>query len=471
MARRHSNLPLLTLNNTAQDWRKVHASLLNGHLDLGAFRYQLKQRDNSFVLYNALIPELIAQEKAAADAAEQARLAAEAQAAADAAEQARLAAEAKAAADAAEQARLAAEAKAAADAAEQARLAAEAKAAADAAEQARLAAEAQAAADAAEQARLAAEAQAAADAATETQAQPETKQNDWISQNANTALSSQAASINLLTKQQNLLSQYISRLNVENSGLWANIDREGMRYTGDDYRTYKQELYSQQLGADKATAFDGGNWLFGAAFTHSKGQNTFSENQNGKSTNHAFSLYNKVIFDNQAYLSAVLSYNHLKTTLNRSELALKQNAWIASFGLGKRWEFGSIGVQPSLEISYYRLNGVDYSLNQTPIHGKALDFWQTRSGIMLDKTFGFEQGNGVKLYTALYYVANINNKAELYADGNALRADLFKNRMESELGAIFGLGRHVNITLKGGYGHGDVIKSQFNGGVELKYSW
>ncbi|MGO4998755.1 signal recognition particle-docking protein FtsY [Oceanisphaera sp. W20_SRM_FM3] len=115
--------------------------------------------------------------EAAAETAEQARLAA----AAEAAEQARLVAEAEAAeqarlaeeAEAAEQARLAA----AAEAAEQARLAEEAEAAeqarlaaaAEAAEQARLAAEA----EAAEQARLAAEAEAAEQARLAAEAQAE----------------------------------------------------------------------------------------------------------------------------------------------------------------------------------------------------------------------------------------------------------------------------------------------------------
>ncbi len=118
-----------------------------------------------------------AADKAAADKAEQERLAKEAadKAAADKAEQERLAKEAaaKAAADKAEQERLAKEAadKAAADKAEQERLAKEAadKAAADKAEQERLAKEAgdKAAADKAEQERLAKEAgdKAAADKA------------------------------------------------------------------------------------------------------------------------------------------------------------------------------------------------------------------------------------------------------------------------------------------------------------------
>ncbi|TNH24737.1 S6 family peptidase, partial [Testudinibacter sp. TR-2022] len=135
-------LPLLTLNNATQNWENVTATLENDHLDLGAYRYTLQHIDNHFALYNALLPDIIAKEKAEAEAAEKARLEAEAKAAAEAAEKARLEAEAKAAAEAAEKARLEAEAKAAAEAAEKARLEAEAKAAAEAAEKARLEAEA-----------------------------------------------------------------------------------------------------------------------------------------------------------------------------------------------------------------------------------------------------------------------------------------------------------------------------------------
>ncbi|TNG92595.1 autotransporter outer membrane beta-barrel domain-containing protein [Pasteurellaceae bacterium USgator11] len=489
-------LPLLTLNNATQNWANVTATLENGHLDLGAYRYTLQHVDNHFALYNALLPDIIAKEKAEAEAAEKARLEAEAKAAAEAAEKARLEAEAKAAAEAAEKARLEAEAKAAAEAAEKARLEAEAKAAAEAAEKARLEAEAkaaaeiaaQAAADAAEKERLAAkakaEAQAAAIAAAEAaekarieaaaQAEAAAQQNtqhNWISQEANIALSSQAANISQLNKNQTLLNQYVNRLTPDNSGLWSNVDRERMNYHSDNYRHYKQDLYSQQLGVDNTVDFDGGDWLVGLAFGHSNAHNQFAENHSGKTSNHSLSLYNKVILDNQLYLSAVISYNRLKTTLNAFDQDVKQHAWVSSVALGKRWQFGTIGVQPSVDITYYRLGSMDYRINNVAIQQQTLNFWQARSGIMLDKHFGLSPSDGVTLYTALYYTANLNHKAQLQVSNSTLNAALFKNRLESEVGAVFRLGKHFNLTLKGGYAEGDVIESQFNAGLELKYLW
>ncbi|TNH03708.1 autotransporter outer membrane beta-barrel domain-containing protein, partial [Testudinibacter sp. TR-2022] len=418
---------------------------------------------------------LEAEAKAAAEAAEKARLEAEAKAAAEAAEKARLEAEAKATAEAAEKARLEAEAKVAAEAAEKARLEAEAKEATEAAEKARLEAEAKAAAEAAEKARLEAEA-AAEKARLEAIAQaeaakPVNKQHDWISKEANMALSSQAANISQLNKNQTLLNQYVNRLTPDNSGLWSNVDRERMNYHSDNYRHYKQDLYSQQLGIDSTIDFDGGDWLVGLAFGHSNAHNQFAENQSGKTSNHSLSLYNKVILDNQLYLSTVISYNRLKTTLNAFDQDVKQHAWVTSVALGKRWQFGTIGVQPSVDITYYRLGSMDYRINNVAIQQQTLNFWQARSGIMLDKHFGLSPSDGVTLYTALYYTANLNHKAQLQVSNSTLNAALFKNRLESEVGAVFRLGKHFNLTLKGGYAEGDVIESQFNAGLELKYLW
>ncbi|SMB80602.1 outer membrane autotransporter barrel domain-containing protein [Pasteurella testudinis DSM 23072] len=431
-----NRLPLLTLNNPTQDWNKINASLQNGHLDFGAFRYTLEHDNDSFVLYNALVPDATPPTEEPTAPAEQPTTPTEEPT------------------SPAEQPTAPAE---------QPTVPTEEPT--SPAEQPTAPTE---------------QPTAPAEEPTTPTEQPTTpieqpsvpaSQNNWISQGSNTALSDHSARLNLLTKQQTLLNQYINRLTAENSGLWTNVDRERLRYHSDHYRSYKQDLYTQQIGADKATAFDGGNWLFGLAFTHSSGKNEFAENQNGKTDNHALSVYHKVIWDNDLYLSAVVSYNRLKSKLNALAHDVKQNAWTTSVGIGKRWQFGTVGVQPSFDLTYYRLSGVDYRLNDMTVQSKALDFWQARSGIMLDKSFGFEQGDGVKLYTALYYVANLDNNAQLSINNNALNAALFKNRLQSEVGAVFGLGRHFNITLKGGYAKGNVIESQVNGGLELKYIW
>ncbi|KGQ70169.1 hypothetical protein OA57_07500 [Chelonobacter oris] len=295
------------------------------------------------------------------------------------------------------------------------------------------------------------------------------RQQQWTSRTVNTALSDHAARINQLNKQQRQLNQYLQRLNGSNSGVWLNADHEEMRYNSDNYRTYKQRLATRQIGADKAMPFNRGDWLSGIAFTHSRANNTFAENQNGNSIQHTFSWYNKVIFDNRFYLTSVISYHDLNARLNRQKI--RQNAITATIGFGQRLQLGSIGVTPSADVSYYRLAAGDYRHENIRFHSDSMDFWQLRTGIMLDKTFAITAKANLKLYSAFNYVQNFHEQQTLYADNHAFGATLFKNRVESELGAVFGLGKRFNITLKGGYAHGDAIQSQFNAGVDVKYRW
>ncbi|MDH2999950.1 hypothetical protein A1D23_07595 [Chelonobacter oris] len=402
-------LPLLTLNHIDQDWSKINATLPNGHVDFGAYRYTLTHKDNSFALYTALLPDNPIKPEA-------------------------------------------------------------------------------------EEPIKPAEPIMPEPANPETQPKEPTTpvepekptepvtpiapskpitpiiQKEWISQNANTALSDQVARINLLNKQQDLLNHYLRRLNVENSGIWLNIDREGMRYGSDDYRTYKQELFTQQIGADSVIRLNNSNLLFGAAFTHTHSTNRFAENQSGSTKNHATGIYAKWILENQFYLNGSLNYHHLSTTISGKKQKIPQNALTSSIGIGQHYQFGSFSIRPAIELSYYRINGVDYALNNSQIHQPTLNFWQARSGMMLDKIFASAQGT-VKIYTALYYVSNIHRHQKTYVNSRALSDTLFTKRIESQIGAIFGLGKNVNISLKAGYTHGNQVNSQFNGGIELKYHW
>lgn len=409
-------LPLLTLTNANQDWNAINIALPNHYLDIGAYRYILTRRSKSFALYNALLP-----------------------------------------------------------------------------------------ADAVKSDETANGVSKTVDTTTSPMpsthvGSPETSDNmateptryrrsdkilltsadgnifadtlfqqPWISRAANTALSNYAAGVNQLAKQQSQLNQYLQRLNDKNSGLWLNLDRETMRYSSNSYRTYKQQLATQQLGVDTAKAFDGGYWLAGVAFTYSRANNSFAENQNSSGTNHSLSWYNKVIFDSRFYLSSALNYHYLTSRLDKNKI--KQHATTVSVGLGQHWQFGSIAITPSADMTYSHLGAANYRHEDIALHSNALNFWQLRSGIRLDKTVELAVKSRLTLYTAVNYVRNSHNHQTLTADGQPFNVDLFKNRIETETGAILGLSKHFNITLKGGYSHGDVIKSQFNGGLELKYIW
>ena len=488
-------LSLLTLKNTAQT-DNVNVALANGTVDVGTYRYELKNDNHDYRLYNPRKEQeladqaRLAEEKRKADEAariaeekrkteEATRLAEEAQIAEAKAkaEELRLAeeqqkeelrlAEEKRKAD--EVARLAEEKRKTEEAtrlAEEAQIA-EAKAKAEelrlaeeqqkeelrlaeekrkADEVARLAEEARIAeAQAQEAARLAEEKRKAEEAAARlvkeqalltTQHQSlQPKQKDLISRYANSALSELSSSLNGSLLIQNELNKHMFEQN--SSYIWHNITEFSGRYHSDDFRDYQQKTHLNQLGLQHMQS----NYRAGLLLSYARTKNEFDDDIYGKSRLNMVSAFTQSRFENGINMTLDASRGiHFSKIFGKTQDAdIRRH--ITSLGVGFDYQFDldKLSIQPNFSTHHYQFSGTSYVYDQVQVHTPKNQFNVYQAGATLKYTFTPRDNLTITPQVSIHYLDVSNAKFTTQVNQAMLNQSL-DSRWQKEIGlqASFG---------------------------------
>ena len=490
-------LSLLTLKNTAQI-DNVNVALANGTVDVGTYRYELKNDNHDYHLYNPRKEQeladqaRLAEEKRKAEEAarlakekrkaeELARLAEEkrkADEAARLAEEARIA-EAKAKAEelrlakekrkAEEEARLAEEARIAEAQAQEAARLAEEKRKAD--EAARLAEEAQIAEAKAkaeelrlaeeqqkeelrlaeekrkteELARLAEEKRKADETAARlikeqalltTQHQSlQPKQKDLISRYANSALSELSSSLNGSLLIQNELNKHMFEQN--SSYIWYNTAEFSGRYHSDDFRDYQQKTHLNQLGLQHTQD----NYRAGLLLSYARTNNEFDDDIHGKSRLNMVSAFTQSRFENGINMTLDASRGiHFSKIFGKTQDAdIRRH--ITSLGVGFDYQFdlNKLSIQPNFSTHHYQFLGASYVYDQVQVHTPKNQFNVYQAGATLKYTFTPRDNLTITPQVSIHYLDVSNAKFTTQVNQAMLNQSL-DSRWQKEIGlqASFG---------------------------------
>ena len=449
-------LSLLTLKNTAQT-DNVNVALANGTVDVGTYRYELKNDNHDYRLYNPRKEQeladqaRLAEEKRKAD--EAARLAEEkrkAEEAAHLAEEKRKAEEAARLAEekrkAEELARLAEEKRKADEAArlaEEKRKAEEAIRLAEeqrkADEAARLAEEkrkadeavrlAQEQRKAEELVRLTAEQRKAEEAVglttekrkaeesvslaeekhkteevvrleEEKRQNEQPKQKEVISRYSNSALSELSATINSALLAQEQLNKQLMSDNA--SSVWTNTLDSSRHYDSYEFRAYKQKTYLNQLGVQRVDD----NYRVGLLLSHSKANNTFAENISSKNRLTMLSAFGRYDFSNGLNVSADAGYG-ISAGEIRGELQdgkMKRHVMVFGVGLGYEMNLDRLAIKPNVGVHRYHISSETYQYDQAQVYAPAVNFNAYHAGITVDYSFTPWQGVTVRPSFGINYI-------------------------------------------------------------------
>ena len=416
-------LSLLTLKNTAQT-HNVNVALANGTVDVGTYRYELKNDNHDYRLYNPrkeqeLVDQArLAEEKRKAD--EAARLAEEkrkADEAARLAEEARIA-EAKAKA---EELRLAEEQQK-----EELRLAEEKR---KAEELARLAEEKRKADETAarlikEQALLTIQHQSL---------QP--KQKDLISRYANSALSELSSSLNGSLLIQNELNKHMVEQN--SSYIWHNITEFSGHYHSDDFRDYQQKTHLNQLGLQHIQD----NYRAGLLLSYAHTKNEFDDDIHGKSRLNMVSAFTQSQFENGINMTLDASRGiHFSKIFGKTQDAdIRRH--ITSLGVGFDYQFdlNKLSIQPNFSSHHYQFSGTSYVYDQVQVHTPKNQFNVYQAGATLKYTFTPRDNLTITPQVSIHYLDVSNAKFTTQVNQAMLNQSL-DSRWQKEIGlqASFG---------------------------------
>jgi len=491
-----AQLSLLELNNPAQS-DDVNVSLANGSVDAGAYRYELRNDDFDYRLYNPkkekelADQERIAEEKRKAE--EAARLAEEKRKAEEAAriaeekrkaeEAARLAEEKRKAEEAArlaeekrkaeEAARLAEEKRKADEAArlaeekrkadEAARLAEEKRKAEEAARLAEAKRKAEEAARLAEEKRKAEEAARLAEA--NRKADVKTEQKDLISRYSNSALSELSASANNVLLVLDELNKQLVGENL--SHVWVNTMHSSRRYDANEFRAYKQETHLTQLGAQHIDD----NYRLGLLFSHARANNIFDDNIGSKNRLTMLSAFGKYDFANGLNVFADMSYGS-STGEIRGELQnadIQRHIVALGAGVGYQLKLGKLAFKPNASVHRYHISSEDYQYDQSRIHTPSANFNVYQAGVTVDYTFGPWAGVMLRPFVSVNYVDASDSKLAVQVNQIPLM-QRFDRYWQQEIGLSAGFGGWQ----VGGYAaqsRGKQLDKQHQFGLKVGYHW
>ena len=514
-------LSLLTLKNTAQT-DNVNVALANGTVDVGTYRYELKNDNHDYRLYNPrkeqeLVDQArLAEEKRKAD--EAARLAEEKRKAEEAqiaeakakAEELRLAEElqkeelrlAEEKRKAEEAARLAEEKRKAEEAArlaeekrkadEAARLAEEKRKAEEAIrlaeekrkaeEAARLAEEKRKAEEAArlaeekrkadEATRLAeekrkAEEQARLDAQRKALEQESTvkKQKELISRYANSALSELSASVNSALLAQDELNKHL--VSENNTNVWANTLYSSRHYDADEFRAYQQKARLTQVGVQHIDT----NHRLGLLFSHSRASNAFDDNISSKGRLNVLSAFAKYDFENGLNLSADAGYGLSAGEIHGESQNAKIKRRIATIGMGLGYQLNldKLAIRPHVGIHRYYISADSYTYAGVNVHSPKMSFNAYHAGVTVDYAFMPWEGVTIRPALTLNYVDASDSQVAVQVNQSQL-TQRFDRYWQQEIGVTTDFASW-QITTYAGKSRGKQLDKQYHIGLKVGYRW
>ena len=501
-------LSLLTLKNTAQT-DNVNVALANGTVDVGTYRYELKNDNHDYRLYNPrkeqeLVDQArLAEEKRKAD--EAARLAEEKRKAEEAqiaeakakAEELRLAEEQQK-----EELRLAEEKRKAEEAArlaeekrkeeEAARLAEEKRKAEEAArlaeekrkaeEAIRLAEEKRKAEEAArlaeekrkadEATRLAeekrkAEEQARLDAQRKALEQESTvkKQKELISRHANSALSELSASVNSALLAQDELNKHL--VSENNTNVWANTLYSSRHYDADEFRAYQQKARLTQVGVQHIDT----NHRLGLLFSHSRASNAFDDNISSKGRLNVLSAFAKYDFENGLNLSADAGYGLSAGEIRGESQNAKIKRRIATIGMGLGYQLNldKLAIRPHVGIHRYYISADSYTYAGVNVHSPKMSFNAYHAGVTVDYAFMPWEGVTIRPALTLNYVDASDSKIAMQVNQSQL-TQRFDRYWQQEIGVTTDFASW-QIATYAGKSRGKQLDKQYHIGLKVGYRW
>ena len=449
-------LSLLTLKNTAQT-DNVNVALANGTVDVGTYRYELKNDNHDYRLYNPrkeqeLVDQArLAEEKRKAD--EAARLAEEKRKA----EEAQIA-EAKAKA---EELRLAEEQQK-----EELRLAEEKRKAEEAARLAEEKRKAEESARLAEEKRKAEE-QARLDAQRKALEQESAvkKQKELISRYANSALSELSASVNSALLAQDELNKHL--VSENNTNVWANTLYSSRHYDADEFRAYQQKARLTQVGVQHIDT----NHRLGLLFSHSRVSNAFDDNISSKGRLNMLSAFAKYDFENGLNLSADAGYGLSAGEIRGESQNAKIKRRIATIGMGLGYQLNldKLAIRPHVGIHRYYISADSYTYAGVNVHSPKMSFNAYHAGVTVDYAFMPWEGVTIRPALTLNYVDASDSQVAVQVNQSQL-TQRFDRYWQQEIGVTTDFASW-QIATYAGKSRGKQLDKQYHIGLKVGYRW
>ncbi|QLB13670.1 IgA-specific serine endopeptidase [Bisgaardia hudsonensis] len=295
---------------------------------------------------------------------------------------------------------------------------------------------------------------------------PNTQQSEIISRYSNTGLSELSSQTHTLVNVNSTINKEVINNNAQDLNVWTNIQRSTLFSSSVNYREYQQSGNLIQLGIEKSLHND---IMIGGILSNAKISNIFDDNIVGKARLTQFTLYTKKIWDNQIISNIDISYGKSHNEINyKNRVSFNRNIFSIGSILGKSWKFNDFDIKPSLGIRYYHISKTNYNFDGAKISISPLDFVTYQIGLNINKSFIFNKLI-IKPEYNLNFVDTLYKNINFKINNNRLNQQIGRY-IENELGITTQYGQW-NIKIHGSLLNGNEIKKQHTVGLKLSYNW
>ncbi|EFR2206992.1 autotransporter outer membrane beta-barrel domain-containing protein [Salmonella enterica] len=301
---------------------------------------------------------------------------------------------------------------------------------------------------------------------------PGNDQANWISHGANTAVSGFTSHFNLLSQQGENTERYLSNLTPGESGLWMTFRANDLSYGNSSYRTYRQRLTNQSLGADRKTGTGAGTLQWGGVLTSTVSRASFDEGVQSRDSAGGMNIYGKFTFHSGVWLSGYTGAHYLDYSLSDRSTAGRSGlfGYITGLGAGYTWQgAGGLSLQPEAGMTFYSLPAGQYRLNERmQVSEGSVRSLQYRAGLQISRGM-IVADKPVSPFIQMMYRVNAQPDESVWVNDHYLESDLYRSRMELNTGGEFALGDTTRLSIEGGYVAGGGLKGSKDISVSLKY--
>ena len=305
-----------------------------------------------------------------------------------------------------------------------------------------------------------------------SESMPSDDQSHWVSHSANTAISDFTSHFNLLSQQGDNTERYLSHLKPGQSGLWTSFRTNDLHYGNSSYRSYRQRLTNQSLGADWETETVLGVLQWGGVFTNTVSHGSLDEGAQSRDSVSGVNVYGKLTLSSGGWLSGYSGIHYLDYNLTDRDSVGRSGiyGYITGLGAGYAWESQSgLKVQPDVGVTLYGLPSGEYNLTSNMrVTEAATRTLQYRVGLQVSQDMHFA-GIPISPFVQVMHRMNAHAEETISINQHKLDADIYQSRTEMNIGNQLELGDSVQVGIQGGYITGGGLKDSKDISATLKY--
>ena len=265
------------------------------------------------------------------------------------------------------------------------------------------------------------------------------------------------------------------------NGLWTTVKGSNEHLTGLASSSFEIDTYGINVGWDGT---DPNGWtygLYGRYFMSDQKAKQPYHYTNGESESWGLSLYLSRAFENNAYIDLVASYDHfdqeLKGQLSDGMTRFKTDYDTHGYGVSAEAGFqhaltddGLFLLEPSVQLSYYRVEGQDFKLTKgISVSESSVDSLTGRAGVNLVRKF---MRNGEKV-GEFYAKAGVNyefmGEQSISANEAKFEGDLLGLRYYYGLGASMKLRPDLYGWIQFAREEGDDYTKEYEGTAGIRW--